>query len=126
MLARSGTYNVQSRVVDDDKTVWLDFEWCEFTCLYTDTSVSVSSRLLDRRLLVLTRGLDNARASGWEGRPPVICGGGGQCIKVRKSLCYSVQARQRVVKRHYRRVDTHMSTCDSPGKWLLWLASIIL
>lgn len=35
MLARSGTYNVQSRVVDDDKTVWLDFEWCEFTSLCT-------------------------------------------------------------------------------------------
>ncbi|WWC63369.1 uncharacterized protein I303_105969 [Kwoniella dejecticola CBS 10117] len=27
MLARSGTYNVRSRVTDDDKQVWLDFEW---------------------------------------------------------------------------------------------------
>lgn len=27
MLARSGTYNVQSRVVDDDAKIWLDFEW---------------------------------------------------------------------------------------------------
>ncbi|ORX38423.1 E set domain-containing protein [Kockovaella imperatae] len=27
MLARSGTYNVRSRVVDDDNTIWLDFEW---------------------------------------------------------------------------------------------------
>lgn len=27
LLARSGTYNVRSRIVDDDETVWLDFEW---------------------------------------------------------------------------------------------------
>ncbi|EIW68213.1 hypothetical protein TREMEDRAFT_69259 [Tremella mesenterica DSM 1558] len=27
MLARSGAYVVRSRVVDDDKHVWLDFEW---------------------------------------------------------------------------------------------------
>ncbi|ODO10990.1 hypothetical protein I350_01590 [Cryptococcus amylolentus CBS 6273] len=27
MLARSGSYVVRSRVIDDDATVWLDFEW---------------------------------------------------------------------------------------------------
>lgn len=27
MLARSGSYTVRSRVVDDDNHVWLDFEW---------------------------------------------------------------------------------------------------
>ncbi|UOH82943.1 hypothetical protein LQV05_005656 [Cryptococcus neoformans] len=27
MLARSGTYVVRSRVIDDDNTIWLDFEW---------------------------------------------------------------------------------------------------
>ncbi|ORY35499.1 rho GDP-dissociation inhibitor [Naematelia encephala] len=27
MLARSGSYNVRSRVIDDDNHVWLDFEW---------------------------------------------------------------------------------------------------
>ncbi|WRT68471.1 uncharacterized protein IL334_005447 [Kwoniella shivajii] len=27
MLARSGNYTVRSRVIDDDKHVWLDFEW---------------------------------------------------------------------------------------------------
>ncbi|GAA6041156.1 hypothetical protein JCM8097_004143 [Rhodosporidiobolus ruineniae] len=27
MLARSGTYTVRSRVIDDDKTVYLDWEW---------------------------------------------------------------------------------------------------
>ncbi|KAG8942989.1 hypothetical protein FRC04_003275 [Tulasnella sp. 424] len=27
MLARSGTYNVKSRIVDDDGTVYADFEW---------------------------------------------------------------------------------------------------
>ncbi|WWC90629.1 uncharacterized protein L201_005565 [Kwoniella dendrophila CBS 6074] len=27
MLARSGSYAVRSRVTDDDKHVWLDFEW---------------------------------------------------------------------------------------------------
>jgi hypothetical protein len=30
MLARTGSYNVRSRVIDDDSTVWLDFEWGEF------------------------------------------------------------------------------------------------
>jgi hypothetical protein len=29
MLARSGTYTVQSRVMDDDQHVWLDVEWGE-------------------------------------------------------------------------------------------------
>lgn len=28
MLARSGTYNVRSRVVDDDGEVYADWEWC--------------------------------------------------------------------------------------------------
>ncbi|KAM0752805.1 E set domain-containing protein [Meredithblackwellia eburnea MCA 4105] len=27
MIARSGTYNVRSRVVDDDKKIYVDFEW---------------------------------------------------------------------------------------------------
>lgn len=27
MLARSGSYLVRSRIVDDDGTNWLDFEW---------------------------------------------------------------------------------------------------
>ena len=27
MLARSGSYVVRSRVIDDDQHVWLDFEW---------------------------------------------------------------------------------------------------
>lgn len=27
MLARSGTYTARSRVIDDDGTVWADFEW---------------------------------------------------------------------------------------------------
>jgi hypothetical protein len=27
MLARSGSYAVKSRLIDDDKQVWLDFEW---------------------------------------------------------------------------------------------------
>ncbi|KAL8279190.1 hypothetical protein RQP46_008446 [Phenoliferia psychrophenolica] len=27
MLARSGTYNVRSRVMDDDKKIYVDFEW---------------------------------------------------------------------------------------------------
>ncbi|RSH88810.1 hypothetical protein EHS25_003038 [Saitozyma podzolica] len=27
MLARSGSYVVKSRIIDDDKKVWLDFEW---------------------------------------------------------------------------------------------------
>lgn len=30
MLARSGSYVVRSRVVDDDQHVWLDFEWGEW------------------------------------------------------------------------------------------------
>jgi Rho GDP-dissociation inhibitor len=29
-LARSGSYVARSRIVDDDGTVWLDFEWGEF------------------------------------------------------------------------------------------------
>jgi Rho GDP-dissociation inhibitor len=29
MLARSGSYVVKSRIIDDDKKVWLDFEWGE-------------------------------------------------------------------------------------------------
>ncbi len=29
MLARSGSYVVRSRVIDDDQQVWLDFEWGE-------------------------------------------------------------------------------------------------
>jgi Rho GDP-dissociation inhibitor len=29
MLARSGGYVVKSRIIDDDKKVWLDFEWGE-------------------------------------------------------------------------------------------------
>lgn len=29
MLARSGSYVVRSRVIDDDAHVWLDFEWGE-------------------------------------------------------------------------------------------------
>ncbi|KAG8946815.1 hypothetical protein FRC03_001274 [Tulasnella sp. 419] len=28
MIARSGTYNVKSRVVDDDANIYADFEWC--------------------------------------------------------------------------------------------------
>ncbi|GAA5838543.1 hypothetical protein JCM5353_003132 [Sporobolomyces roseus] len=27
MIARSGTYNVRSRVIDDDKHIYIDFEW---------------------------------------------------------------------------------------------------
>ncbi|KAK4047262.1 rho GDP dissociation inhibitor [Microbotryomycetes sp. JL201] len=27
MLARSGSYSVRSRVIDDDKTIYVDFEW---------------------------------------------------------------------------------------------------
>lgn len=27
MLARSGSYNVRSRIVDDDHNIYLDFEW---------------------------------------------------------------------------------------------------
>ncbi|GAA5999872.1 hypothetical protein JCM10207_005950 [Rhodosporidiobolus poonsookiae] len=27
MLARSGSYTVRSRVIDDDKNIWVDFEW---------------------------------------------------------------------------------------------------
>ncbi|GAA5916664.1 Rdi1p [Sporobolomyces salmoneus] len=27
MIARSGTYNVRSRVIDDDKNIYIDFEW---------------------------------------------------------------------------------------------------
>jgi hypothetical protein len=27
MLARSGSYTVRSRVIDDDGHIWLDFEW---------------------------------------------------------------------------------------------------
>lgn len=27
MIARSGTYNVKSRLTDDDKNVWVEFEW---------------------------------------------------------------------------------------------------
>ena len=30
MLARSGSYLVKSRIIDDDRKVWLDFEWGEF------------------------------------------------------------------------------------------------
>jgi hypothetical protein len=30
MLARSGSYTVRSRVIDDDNHVWLDFEWGEW------------------------------------------------------------------------------------------------
>ena len=29
MLARSGSYVVKSRIIDDDQHVWLDFEWSE-------------------------------------------------------------------------------------------------
>ena len=35
MLARSGSYVVRSRVIDDDAHVWLDFEWGELA-LTTD------------------------------------------------------------------------------------------
>lgn len=27
MIARSGTYSVRSRIIDDDKAVYTDFEW---------------------------------------------------------------------------------------------------
>jgi Rho GDP-dissociation inhibitor len=27
MLARSGSYDVRSRIIDDDNKTWLDFEW---------------------------------------------------------------------------------------------------
>jgi len=27
MLARSGTYEVRSKIIDDDKKVWAEFEW---------------------------------------------------------------------------------------------------
>lgn len=37
MLARSGSYAVKSRLIDDDKQVWLDFEWGQLsTLLYTE------------------------------------------------------------------------------------------
>ena len=29
MLARSGSYDVRSRIIDDDNKTWLDFEWSE-------------------------------------------------------------------------------------------------
>jgi len=31
MLARSGSYDVRSRIIDDDKKTWLDFEWSRST-----------------------------------------------------------------------------------------------
>lgn len=34
MLARSGTYVVRSRVMDDDNTIWLDFEWGGYLIIY--------------------------------------------------------------------------------------------
>ncbi len=36
MMARSGSYVARSRIVDDDGTVWLDFEWGEWmlSCLH--------------------------------------------------------------------------------------------
>lgn len=37
MLARSGSYAVKSRLIDDDKQVWLDFEWGQLSpLLYTE------------------------------------------------------------------------------------------
>jgi hypothetical protein len=38
MLARSGAYAVKSRLVDDDKQVWLDFEWGKLCALPTRVS----------------------------------------------------------------------------------------
>lgn len=34
MLARSGSYAVKSRLIDDDKQVWLDFEWGKLPATY--------------------------------------------------------------------------------------------
>lgn len=30
MLARSGSYAVRSRLIDDDNNVWIDVEWGEY------------------------------------------------------------------------------------------------
>jgi hypothetical protein len=42
MLARSGAYAVKSRLMDDDKQVWLDFEWGKLpsTSLYGGTQLT--------------------------------------------------------------------------------------
>lgn len=38
MLARSGTYVVRSRVIDDDNTIWLDFEWGAYPDVYRQST----------------------------------------------------------------------------------------
>ena len=40
MLARSGSYAVKSRLIDDDKQVWLDFEWGQSSMLLCDEVMS--------------------------------------------------------------------------------------
>jgi len=53
MLARSGSYVVRSRVIDDDAHVWLDFEWGEsgsvaLTPCVTRRPVWLAARSLER------------------------------------------------------------------------------
>jgi Rho GDP-dissociation inhibitor len=53
MLARSGSYVVRSRVIDDDAHVWLDFEWGEsgsvaLTPCVTRRPVWFAARSLER------------------------------------------------------------------------------
>lgn len=40
MLARSGSYAVKSRLIDDDKQVWLDFEWGQLSISLYDEVMS--------------------------------------------------------------------------------------
>lgn len=45
MLARSGSYAVKSRLIDDDKQVWLDFEWGQLSTLQYHRGFELTNRI---------------------------------------------------------------------------------
>jgi hypothetical protein len=47
MLARSGTYTVQSRVIDDDQHVWLDVEWGKSGLYLADYRIQACQGVVD-------------------------------------------------------------------------------
>jgi len=62
MLARSGSYTVRSRVIDDDQHVWLDFEWGQL--LISILPYQLTSRIQARQGVV--DGLDGNGVTPYE------------------------------------------------------------
>jgi len=52
MLARSGAYAVKSRLMDDDKQVWLDFEWGKLSRMDLHSGTKLTNRVQARQRVV--------------------------------------------------------------------------